>query len=1628
MLQILEVLSTPYLIIVSFENTFKVIKVGSAYLKATNTKKKDLIERGFIETLAKDPINIKFINHLSDSLHEVITTLKSNKTEILQYTTGNNKKNKQTRSFQIENTPVLKSDGTIEYIVHTLLNVTDVVAFNNQLAAVNEENEKVKKLLNKAEVISKMGTWELDLLTNKITWSDGVYLICGYEPQSFEVTFERGLGVIHPDDRERAIHEMQETIKTGKEYKIEKRFLLDNGEVRNIISRASLIKNEQGIPLKLFGVFQDITDEKLQHEELVLTKKNQESLINSTQDLIWSIDTHFCLITANHAWLNAMKSIYQIDMKEGDSVLLKESGDDVIDKWINYYKRTLGGETFTVKEQINYRINGKMQYSLISFTPMYNENGELFGVACYSKDITEETQNLIQLENTKAELKKIMDSSLDMICTIDEKGIFLNVSAACEKILGYRAEELVGKSFVGLVSADDSEKTKEAGVAIMSGVDMTNFENHYVKKDGSLVPLVWSARWDSNEKLIFAIARDATEKKQAEHLLKVEEKRFRALAENGADAIVILTPEGKANYVSPSITSVLGYTEEEALQLDMYEIVHPDDRALVKERMQICLENPGIPIHAYPARTKHKDGTWRWLEATITNMLDDDNINGIVDNFRDVTLKKEQELEVTLLMDNTEESFILLNKDLRIVSFNKQFLHLYKNYFGLDVKKGDSILNYASPERIAILNDIYQRVLNGEQEESEITVTLPNNLQKIFNIIYKPALNDFNEIIGVFVSAADITEKKIALDELKNSEEKYKQVFFNSPLPKWICDCETNKIIEVNEMALSHYGYTKEEFLSMTMNDFGDGGNILIDAKEQKGTIQFGIINHTKKDKTIIKVELTCNKLNYENKDCILVVCNDVTAREDALKKLHDNEIKLLNAQKIAKLGYWQIQLDRKNLYWSNEVYNIWGVDRNTFDLNYNSFFETIYEDDKDLLREEHAAFFNGVKEHDFEHRIVLPDGSVKWVHEKGNVFTDKEGKALLYEGTVQDITVEKLLSISLQESNQRYVYATKATFDAIWDWDFVSNTIFWGDGFNIIFGYNLKDTKTDSSSWIEKIHPDDYNKIVDSFRKAIDGSESNWLAEFRFKRSDGTYAFIVNRGFIIRDRFGKAIRMVGAIQDITKQKKEEERLKLLESVITNTNDSVLITEAEPFDLPGPRIIYVNEAFTKMTGYTAEEVIGKTPRILQGPKTDKLELKRLKEALHKWESCEVTTINYKKSGEEFWINFTVTPVANEKGWFTHWIAIERDITASKLAEQSLQASYYERNTILESIYDAFFAIDKSGTVIYWNNKAERFLGKIKEEILGKNLWEVFKDAEESIFFKNYRKAIAENETKHFEAQSDVLGGWFEVSAYPSANGLSVYFKDITERKNTEIKLLELHDDLEKHAKELYISNQELEQFAYVASHDLQEPLRMVTSFLTQLEKKYNDIIDDKGKQYIHFAVDGAKRMRQIILDLLEFSKLGKMEDKVELVDVNELLKEILSLFYKKIEDKQAVIHVGEMPQLVSFISPLRQVFQNIIGNSLKYHKVGISPEIHISAEEHSTYWEFTVADNGIGIDPLYFDKIFIIFQRLHHKQEYSGTGMGLAITKKIIENLGGKIWVESEEGKGSTFHFTIIKN
>lgn len=246
------------------------------------------------------------------------------------------------------------------------------------------------------------------------------------------------------------------------------------------------------------------------------------------------------------------------------------------------------------------------------------------------------------------------------------------------------------------------------------------------------------------------------------------------------------------------------------------------------------------------------------------------------------------------------------------------------------------------------------------------------------------------------------------------------------------------------------------------------------------------------------------------------------------------------------------------------------------------------------------------------------------------------------------------------------------------------------------------------------------------------------------------------------------------------------------------------------------------------------------------------------------------------------------------------------------------------------------------------------------------------------------------------------------------------------RQNLE-KLIEARtDELERRTVELKRSNEELEQFAYVASHDLQEPLRMVASFTQLLAERYRGKIDEKADEYIHYAVDGAKRMQGLINDLLSYSRVGTKGKPFGKVDAGDVLKQTLEVLEGAIRESGATVLVDPLPAVVCDANQLAQVFQNLIGNAIKY-RGEVAPHIEISAREERDSWEFVIKDNGIGIDPQYFDRIFIVFQRLHDRDSYPGNGVGLSIVKKIVERHGGRVWLESEVGKGSIFRFTLPK-
>lgn len=266
---------------------------------------------------------------------------------------------------------------------------------------------------------------------------------------------------------------------------------------------------------------------------------------------------------------------------------------------------------------------------------------------------------------------------------------------------------------------------------------------------------------------------------------------------------------------------------------------------------------------------------------------------------------------------------------------------------------------------------------------------------------------------------------------------------------------------------------------------------------------------------------------------------------------------------------------------------------------------------------------------------------------------------------------VEKLKKTNdeIKESNEKYDIVAKATSDTIWDWKIQEDSFNWNKGIEVIFGYSKDEVGSSSKWWFEKIHPEDSIKMSIKLYSFIEQKTENWQDQYRFKCANGSYKYVLDRGFLLKDEEGKAIRMIGAIQDITKQKEEEQRLKLLETVITQSKDSIIITEPDFKNSEIPKIIYVNPAFSIMSGYHTDEIIGKTPNIFKGPNSDKEEYKKLIDALKKKQECLIETISYKKNKEEYWVRFSMIPIYNTENELSHWISIQRDVSEEKKQEK-----------------------------------------------------------------------------------------------------------------------------------------------------------------------------------------------------------------------------------------------------------------------------------------------------------------------------------------------------------------------
>jgi PAS domain S-box-containing protein len=462
-------------------------------------------------------------------------------------------------------------------------------------------------------------------------------------------------------------------------------------------------------------------------------------------------------------------------------------------------------------------------------------------------------------------------------------------------------------------------------------------------------------------------------------------------------------------------------------------------------------------------------------------------------------------------------------------------------------------------------------------------------------------------------------------------------------------------------------------------------------------------------------------------------------------------------------------------------------------------------------------------------------------------------------------------------------------------------------------------------------------------------------------------------------------------------------------------------------DLQG-QYVHINQAYANMLGYSPAAMIGMNWQVTVHP--DELEAMQLAyQYMLDNGKVEVETRGIRIDGSIFYKQLVMVTAYDLSQQTIGHYCFMKDISDRKQTEAQLLQQEEFLKSIYEGAEQAIFVIDitteRGFRYAGFNPVSEKYLGVTNEQIRGKTPVEAFGDAVGSNLEHNYLLCLETGNSINYEEQINFPTHtiWTLTTLSPLEDEQGRIYRiigtatDISDRKQKEV-------ELENQKQDLMRSNAELQQFAYIASHDLQEPLRMITSYLELLERRYQGQLDAKADKFIAYAVDGANRMQVLINDLLSYSRVGSREQDLQLVDCKKIVQNVLINLKMSIEQSDAIITYEPLPQVNADPSQLTQLFQNLISNAIKFrHKD--PPQIHIGVQSTDGKWLFSVKDNGIGMEVQYLDRIFVIFQRLHGKTEYPGTGIGLAVCKKIIERHGGILWVESEPEHGSTFYFTL---
>jgi len=972
----------------------------------------------------------------------------------------------------------------------------------------------------------------------------------------------------------------------------------------------------------------------------------------------------------------------------------------------------------------------------------------------------------------------------------------------------------------------------------------------------------------------------------------------------------------------------------------------------------------------------------------------------------------ESEMKYRELFEKSNEAVLLVeleteNHPPRFMDVNEvacKWLGLSREEL-LTVPPDDMLASAMKINKSELKNEVAIRVGKGFEASFTRKDGSTLNVELYINIIF------FGEKRIALVTARDISSLK------RIERDLYFMQFAVDKANAGIFIISKNgSIIYANDIQCKRLGYTREELLKLKIGEVGMAAKNWADVFntiKEKQTYKI-YTEHKRKDGSFFPVEVTTNYFEFEGEGYSFGFAVDITERNKAEQALRNSENMYRTLVMTMPDAIMVTDKDFKIKFVSQKTVEMHG---------YNNANELIGRSNEELFApEEREKHLKEVRKiilkkgyiNNMQYKILKKNGEVFIGESNVTVLKDEKGNFDGLLGVTRDITERKIternlyfMQFSVNNASEG-IYIIKKDGSLAYINDITCKRM----------GYTKEELLKLNIREVSLNAKEQWTKIWESLE-----NKSTFFTRTEHRRKDGTLIPVeVTANYFEYEGEGYSFAFT---VDITERIKADEALRKSENMyrtlVITLPDAVTIVNK---DL---HITYASQKTAELHGYeNTEELIGRHISELYAPEEIKKAEAELKITIEKGYNNDLQYRLLRKDGTDFIGELNLTVLKNDAGEITGFLGTTRDITKRVQMENEIKQSEERYKRIVDNVIDGLVIIGDR-RVKYVSERAREIIGYPIEHIMGMREVDMAAPEDKERVLNEIKKSITETKMlpKNLEfwiVREDGTKSYISSRYSPRLeNGrladYYVFITDMTEKRIAEENMRNLMSRLQK-------SNEELERFASIASHDLKEPLRMVSSYVQLLEKRYKGRLDKDADDFINFAVEGATRMAKLLDDLLTYSRVESGKGKLEKVDLNKVISEVLGNLRMTIDENKAKITYDKLPEVTADEVQIGQVFQNLIGNSIKFHD-NKAPEIDIKSSKTGNEWLFSVKDNGIGIDMKYKDKIFIIFQRLHTRAEYPGTGIGLVLCKKIVEKHGGRIWFESEPGKGSTFYFTL---